>query len=434
MGEREGKINEAWERILDAHPGMLEAAAEGKTYRITADEIKRFYEPRLLTKHDTAESVPAPLKDAHINVLSVSRREYELGQFSLFSGFESLRGIKPEIISLPDYETLRVEQIDTEPKSINALVLSKALDRFLDTSHNEGTFGGRMGSGEFEFDVENLAAGASHISVHGAQIEIDGGFENEDSVVIMEAKSIIHDNFNVRQLYYPFRKYLALVKKPIRLVFSQYTNFAYNLYEYVFDDPMSYSSIRLAQARTFAFENTRISSDDMLRLCKKTKIVADDNQSHTRVPFIQADRFDRVISLMEYLYGLSDDDWSGTDDIAEFMGTTIRQASYYPSAGEYLGVFERKPGFTRLSARGRDIMRRGYYERQSRLAELMFGHAVLHNAYLMMVGNGRVPTADEIIPLMRECNVCNDGATIRRRARSVIGWMRWLQAITDDGL
>ena len=38
-----------------------------------------------------------------------------------------------------------------------------------------------------------------------AQCEIDGGFENDNDVIIMEAKNVINEDFHVRQLYYPFR-------------------------------------------------------------------------------------------------------------------------------------------------------------------------------------------------------------------------------------
>ena len=44
-----------------------------------------------------------------------------------------------------------------------------------------------MGSGNFEFDVARKRGASAHINVQGAQLEIDGGFENEDAVIIMDA-------------------------------------------------------------------------------------------------------------------------------------------------------------------------------------------------------------------------------------------------------
>nr|WP_235497067.1 hypothetical protein [Aneurinibacillus migulanus] len=38
------------------------------------------------------------------------------------------------------------------------------------------TVSGRMGSGQFEYEVENAEGYRKHVKVKGAQIEIDGGY------------------------------------------------------------------------------------------------------------------------------------------------------------------------------------------------------------------------------------------------------------------
>lgn len=76
-----------------------------------------------------------------------------------------------------------------------------------------------MGTGCFDFEVDTLRKTKGKSVSINAQCEIDGGFENEASVVIMEAKNVVHEDFHVRQLYYPYRLWRSRVKKPIRTCF-----------------------------------------------------------------------------------------------------------------------------------------------------------------------------------------------------------------------
>ena len=208
------KSADAWEQYFQANPQIEATIACDGICEVTAESIKRFREPRLMTKHDSNDGVPKPLSDRGINILSASRRSYFLGDFDVFESLPQTSDLKPEFCDLPGYETLDVEHISSESNAINALVISNSMDRFLCEADTVETFNGRMGTGKFEFDIVGHCGSRSHLEVSNAQMEIDGGFENDRSVIIMEAKNVIHDDFNVRQLYYPFRKYRELVRKP----------------------------------------------------------------------------------------------------------------------------------------------------------------------------------------------------------------------------
>ena len=80
------------------------------------------------------------------------------------------------------------------------LILSGILDDFLGEGRNDATFNGRMGTGVFDFWVNTERGIRRRIHVENAQCEIDGGFENPSSVVILEAKNVVHSDFHVRQL------------------------------------------------------------------------------------------------------------------------------------------------------------------------------------------------------------------------------------------
>lgn len=427
----ETKTNEAWNKILETHPDIITTVSKGGIYKIAASEIKKFREPRLMTKHDTEKAVPEPLRKHGINVLPISRSAYVLGNFDLFQTFPDVSDLRPALRSLPDFETLKTDSITSEANAINALIASGILDEFLECENTMETFNGRMGTGDFDFSVNCKNGKPAHIQVHGAQLEIDGGFENEEAVIIMEAKNVRHDDFHVRQLYYPYRKYQAFIKKPIRLVFSQYTDMTYYLYEYEFTDPYDYSSLSLLQKKAYTFEDTRITTSELWQIWLSTKVKSTDNRTETDVPFIQADRFDRVVSLMERLSGAENNTMT-TDEVTQFMGTTQRQAAYYPAAGEYLGLFDRERGRISLSPKGKQVVKLGRRERQLALVRLMFEHEIFHKLFESFYRSGSLPDIDTVEETMLNLNVCNAGATVHRRAQSVLGWLRWIIATADD--
>ena len=431
MANQQGKTDAAWAEILEAHPDIVETIEAGEVYRIRAAEIKRFREPRLMTKHDTSESVPGPLKKHSINVLPLSRSEYALCDFKLFEPFPDTSILRPKLCSLPDFETLTIDNITSESNAINALIAGGILDDFLGTENTIETFNGRMGTGDFSFSVDCAHGAPVSIDVKGAQLEIDGGFENDESVIIMEAKNVIHNDFHVRQLYFPFRKYHAFVTKPIRLVFSQYTNLTYHLFEYEFVDPYNYNSLQLLRKDAYTFEDARITTTELYDVWQTTPVAFDDNQERTSIPFIQADKFDRVISLMEQLSRTEDGSMT-TDQVTQFMGTVQRQAAYYPAAGEYLGLFERERGVTSLTPKAREILKLGLRDRQLAFARLMFRHEVFHKLFGRIFETGSIPEIAEAVTVMLELNVCNGGATVRRRAQTVCAWLRWIMSLVDE--
>lgn len=434
----ERKPDKAWAKIIEANPGIVSETRNGGVFEITADEIKRFREPRLMTKHDTSESVPSPLKLHGLNVLALggSPYKYAIGQFELFEPFPDVNDLRPEHIALPDFETLTVRDISSEANAINALIISETLGRFLgERSELFETFNGRMGSDSFHFKVRAKCGIYNEMKVAGAQLEIDGGFESEDSVVIMEAKNVLHDDFNVRQLYYPYRRYKNFVRKPVRLVFSQYTNLTYNLFEYEFTDLEDYSSLSLVRRAAYTFEDRRITASELYDLWMMTEVETDDNMEQASVPFIQADRFDRVVALCEHMRdereGLS------TEAVVGFLGTVDRQGPYYLSAGEYLGLFDRNrsKGMSRLTPLALRILREGQRERSLMFAQQMFKHQIFHDLFGMTFEYGEIPDRNTVIQLMERYNVCKSGdkgSMFYRRAGSVIGWMKWIMNLIDE--
>lgn len=346
------KSNRSWVELFNKY-SIKEEIEKNGLFHISSAQIKEYREPRLMAKWDSSEQLPKIFKNNKINILPTSRSSYVLGNFELYEKFPDVKDNKDiTYVELPYYETISKDNITTESAAINALLLTNILEDFIEEPFSVQTFNGRMGTGNFSFSI-NTYGSKEQINVESAQIEIDAGLENDKSVIIIEAKNVIYEDFHIRQLYYPYVLWSQRVSKPIRLIFSVYSNKIFNLYEYVFTDLEDFSSIELNRFKRYSLENVSISMQDIEDIVESTSIEFSDHYDPTKihtkdyVPFIQADRFDRIISLLENLHQNPMTD----EEIAELMhfgGDTssgkiqYRQSGYYYNAGKYLGLFEKK--------------------------------------------------------------------------------------------
>ena len=259
--------SDAWQILLDKYDIKNEIESNG-IFKITASQIKEVREPRLMAKWDSSEQLPKSLKKNKINILPDSRSSYVLSDFILYETLPELTEHIQNIptVTLPELETIDIEHITSEANAINILQISGILEDFLELENTEtlyGTFDGRMSSGTFNFTVNTNRQILRTINVDKAQIEIDGGFESENYVVILEAKNVLHEDFHIRQLYYPYRLWKSKVNKPIRLIFSIYTNKIFRLMEYRFLEVDNYSSIELVRTKSYSLENTNITLEEI---------------------------------------------------------------------------------------------------------------------------------------------------------------------------
>lgn len=423
--------NKAWELLIEKYDILNKIDKDGFFY-ITSEQIREFKEARLMAKWDSSESLPKILKDNRINILPTSRGTYVLSDFKLYHKIPELMTNVQDMpkVELMEYETIDINNITSEANAINVLLLSNILDDFLGETDNASTFNGRMGSEEFSFKVDRYSREPLSINVKNAQCEIDAGLENHNSVIIIEAKNVIHPDFHIRQLYYPYRRWENVVNKPIRLIFTIYSNQIYRLFEYQFEDLKDYSSISLIREKNYSLQDTDITTKDLEDVYKKSKIIYSDNMAQdSHIPFIQADSFERVISLMEVLA----DENKTEEEIANIMQFAERQSGYYFNAGRYLGIFEKideidelgdKKIYIQLTKKGKEIYSLPYKKRQLRLVELMLEHRIFNQLFGISFNSGKIPDKNYVEKLMLELNVC--GKSYTRRSQTVISWLEWI--------
>ena len=428
-GKKDFSVNEAWVELIKKYD--IENIVKRKGYfQINSKQIKEYKEPRLMAKWDSSDCLPKVLQDKHLNILPESRSSYVMGDFLLYQEIPELKEhvSKMAHVDLPEYESIDIHHVHSEANAIHVMTLTGILDDFLQVERNVATFSGRMGTGNFDFYVDTFYGGKQNIHVSKAQCEIDGGFENDDSVVIIEAKNVVHRDFHIRQLYYPYRLWKEKVKKPIRLVFSVYSNMIYRLFEYRFDEIEDYSSISLVKSKNYSLQDTTITQEDLLNVRRDTEITENDDKDKRKVSFPQANVMEKVISLMENLYHNP----VTKQQIAELMNFDERQSDYYYNAGCYLELFQKAENNDReLTRLGERVFKMNYKERQLHIVSLILKHKIFADFFDSIINTGSLPNKKEIEERMIALNICNNCDTLSRRANSVLGWLKWIFNLTN---
>lgn len=423
-------IDEKWEILFEKY-NIESAIKKNGIFYITADQIREVKEPRLMTKFDTKESLPKVFGN-RIGILPVTRGKYVLGEFELYQDFPEINSDIKQITNakIPEfYETIDINDIRSEANAINIMGIAGILDDFLGEENMVQTVSGRMSSGDFNFCVDSTSkacVGKKFIRVQNSQVEIDGGFENYNIFSLLEGKNVVHSNFLVRQLYYPMRLWNSKISKPIRPVFMVYSNNIFRLLEYEFTDINSYNSIKLVNERNYSLEDVQIKIEDLIYVWQQTHIVPEPD-----VTFIQADSFNKVISLVE---NLNDSPMSSTE-IAELFGFRERQSDYYFNACKYLGLAEKvtdEEGVkVHISSLGKRLLKMRYKERQLEYVRLILQHQIFNDLFEVMLRTGEIPNKKFIASKMRELKVCGDNL-IERRSSSVRGWLYWILTLVNQ--
>lgn len=423
------KNQAAWTKIFNDY-NVLETIENQGFFLINSSDINKYREARLMTKFDTRLNLPDIFKANKLSILPTSRGGYIISHFEAYKEFEILND---DIInvSFPSYiESIDFNNITSESIAINCAFISGILEDFIEDSTILPTVNGRMSSSVFDFYILNSKNKQKiKVDVVNSQLEIDGGFEGAHSLVLLEAKNSLADDFLVRQLYYPFRLWRSLVSKDVKPVFMTYSNSIFSLYEYNFKDPDDYNSLELIKHKNYSFEATSISMEEILNVLKHVVIV-----NEPAVPFPQANNFKRVINLCELL-NVND---LSLDDITAEYSFDGRQSQYYSAAGMYLGLIEKhkkdKKIFLRLTTLGKSLLKMKYKERQLKLVELILSHEAFNKTFRATIEESEIPDKDGIVRIMKDAALykVKEEKTYIRRSSTIMAWVNWILDLINE--
>lgn len=435
------KNDEAWQKIFEKY-NVLEVIKKDGSFEVSANQIREFREPRLMTKFDHDFNLPVVFKRNDLAILPISRSKFLISDFKCYERLpESKSNVKkfkiPENIQSLDFENITSEAI-----AINCAFVSNILADFLDEENLLPTVNGRMGTGVFEFVIDHTNS-KSNFQVANSQIEIDGGYEGLSSLTLVEAKISLNNDFLIRQMYYPFRVWKERIQSPknVRNIFFMYSNGYYYLYEYYFEDPMHYNSLKLRKHQVYTLEEEDITIDDVMSVFSDIKLI-----DEPKVPFPQADKFERVINICELL---QDNRMLTKDEFTSEYSFDPRQTLYYTSACMYLGLVEKvkieetivepnkggKRGkiktrtIFKLTSEGKSLFKLSFKKRKLELVRLILSHKAFYLCFEHFIKYQEIPDKRQTIEYMKMSNLYKVGlesATVERRSSSVRQYIKWI--------
>lgn len=422
-----GLNDTAWEKLFDKYQILDRVDRDGQ-FQISASQIKEFREPRLMTKFDHRVNLPAIFRKHNLAILPVTRGDHVISSFSAYQDFEAPEA-EVQRISIPAHlQSLMPKFLVSEAIALNCANACGILSDFLEDEALVPTVSGRMSSGGFAFRIDT-ALGPKTVSVDHAQIEIDAAYEGLRCLSLFEAKRDLSDDFLIRQLYYPFRVWSGRVTKPVKTVFLIFSNGVFYLYQYQFEEPGYYNSLRLVKQKNYVIA-TQITRSDIERLLRTVPQVPEPE-----VSFPQANSMSRIVNLMELLYERP----MTRQEITSEYAFDERQTNYYTDAGRYLELIDKGRDETggilfRLSPQGRRMMGLEYRERQLAIAAQILKHRVFHQTLKLHLESGEMPDTQQVVRIMKQSHLYHVEAesTYVRRSSTVTGWINWILGTIEE--
>lgn len=406
-------IFEAWEKIFIE----LKLDTTKDQHTITAAQIKEIanQEPRLMAKMDSSQDVPPVMKQHGYFLLPVSRTSYTIVKGHGFHQLEKLSKPVKEFSSQIKFNLVTNGRNTSEMQHLDYCSSTGLIEEVVGRGRLYQMIRGREGSGQYSFKVNK-----NNIEVNSAQIEVDSGFEGYDSIVLMEAKSKTPEDFIIRQLYYPYRKFTGLqADKQVLPVFFAHepSEKTYSFWQYRFEDLTNYNSIQLVSSQSYI-----IREHDTLEVEDITEQHLSIGTKKLTIP--QANDLDKVQQL---IYMVSQGRTNAAE-VAEKFGFNPRQSSYYREAAEALGFITLSgPNYTLTNA-GRQLVSLDAEDRNVFFARAVNEFELFKRCMDLLQRKGSLTRHDieAIIGSMSDLS----GTTIPRRAASIESWLKWVAAKT----
>ena len=432
MPKKETNLDAAW-NALDSEYELIKHIEADGVVELTAEQIHAVresgkykgvkFEPRLLTHFDNRQQQPSLFLDNNVSILPKQRGSYVIGTFNPF-------------VSITDYE--KFETIHIRPVPLVSATADNRMNEAMGLNYAlacgilqdftgqelKSTIAGRHAAGTWNYGIKSGKATVKLLA-ENPQIEVDGGYEGPDSIVLTEAKNNIVQEFCLRQLYFPYRTWLNKVKKPIRCVFVAISGDDYYLVEYVFPDPELFHANRIKTLH-YIVDANEITETKLIKLFNNAVCKPEPED----IPFPQADNTRTTFDIIEY-YGQNAevDKW----DIAKYVGFTDRQSDYFCNSAAYFGFLERNGnGRFTLTPRGKSFCNASTRKRKELFASALFERPVFRDCYQYYLENEVIPDRNATIEIMKRHIKLNTEGMYTRRSSTVRSWTKWLADITEE--
>ena len=415
----------AWNRVF-AETDILSEIQSSGLARVTAETLRQHgnREPRLMAKLDTLAERPESFKLNAINILPVHNGEYVIFSDPENKSYYSFGNVLDEVV-IEEYnspfdfgllDAFPISRSFSESQAIDYAFTASLLKHFLACSTMHLSIRGRSFSGTFDL---TLPQQASSVVVSSVQIEVDAGYETTDSIVLIEAKVGRREDFNIRQLVYPYLQWSQKSNKRVRPVLLMYSNGKYFIAEFTVGG--NYGQIEMISVRGFTVNDSKVAVINLGELF----VAAPEGVEPPSTPFPQANDLDRVVDLVQLVS-------AGTItkmEISDFFEFDERQADYYANAAAYLGFVQRSERGFSLTEEGDSFLKlAGVTQRTRTLVKQMLRRPSLRASVSLLAGrnfNLHSINDAEIAEIVQRTTSLT-GTTPSRRASTVRQWLKWL--------
>lgn len=232
--------NTIWKHILDTIGFSYESnlthisSIQIKDAKTTWQGASCQFEPRLLCKMDSSNSRPQVFQDNNLFLISIKNGTYALMKENIYVPLPKI-----DLTPLPIHkihQSLILDIGQSESSMLDNLQHNKVLDEII----GEPVLFGPLLGGRHRCSFDTML-GAHQLQIRGSQYETDGCYETENYICLVEAKSIDCQDFNIRQLYYPFREVYNTVgnrKAIIALFIYQDKKKLIHIHKYQWGNPL----------------------------------------------------------------------------------------------------------------------------------------------------------------------------------------------------
>ncbi|MBQ9486331.1 MAG: hypothetical protein IJU91_00820 [Selenomonadaceae bacterium] len=149
------------------------------------------------------ECIKKYFDENNLSILPITRGNYLIAHFDVYHKFEP-SSMPICSAALPAYiQSLDVDNIFSESVALNCAFASGIIADFMEDEEILPTTTGRMGAGEFDFEISNIKNNSNyHVKVKNSQIEIDAAYEGIENFAIIEAKRDISEDFFLQDILY----------------------------------------------------------------------------------------------------------------------------------------------------------------------------------------------------------------------------------------
>lgn len=402
--------DDAWNEIFEDYP-ILDTVDSTGYYDIKADDIKKYKEPRLMCKVDFREGTPSVMKANDLSILAINNGLYRIARNSPFLDIQESITTSIKEVSPPNLITLDHENPSSESAALDIAYATGMLDDVFGEA-SRLTIRGRKRC-DLDFNI-----GQTQYPVRGVQVEVDGGYEGNSGIHLIEAKIGSASNINIRQLLYPHRFWenFSATRKTVSSYIFFYQEGVYRFLP--FEAKADTYSIDLGGQKLYRLREALPRID--IRAIKQRRGVVSDS-----APFPQADKLDKVIALVIKIAGA---ELTPKEEIALMFDMVPRQIDYYCNAAVWLKLVE-------YSSRGQSYLatneglvfaKLSYPHQIAEVAKFALTNSVFN--FVLHNPNSDVPSA------IRDDNGLSAGSTYRRRLLTVKSWLSYIDKVLSNDM